>query len=139
MIRTIEEMWEIALLALCVWREAQDQTIPAKRAVAWSVRNRVYNHVHWDGDDYPGVILKPKQYSSFNPGDPNAAKMPIKNDTAWIACLQIANDVYDGIGDNPIGAATHYYDKSLDANPPEWSQHMTHICDVGDFHFFLQP
>lgn len=133
---TIEEAWEVALLALCVWREARDQTIAAKAGVAWSIRNRV-QHPTWWGTDYQSVILKPKQYSSFNPGDPNATKFPIgEKPEIWQACLMAAEKAYRAIGENPIDNATSYFDKSMDADPPAWAARMTHVCDIDALRFF---
>ena len=133
---TVEEAWELSLLALCIWREAQGEITEAKRAVAWAIRNRVKNGVVWDGVDYPSVILKPKQFSCFNPGDPNAVKFPASNDTSWQASLMAAEAAYRGLGDDPTGGATHYFDKSMDAAPPAWAAKMTHLCDIGNFNFY---
>lgn len=132
---TIEEAWEVSLLALCIWREARGETVAAKRAVAWAIRNRVQKPSWW-GTDYPSVILKKWQFSSFNANDPNAVKFPASNDTSWQASQMAAADAYQGRGDNPVGEATHYFDKSLDANPPAWAAKMTHVCDIGNFHFY---
>lgn len=133
------DLYNIILLALCNWREAQNQSTAAKMGQAWSVRNRVERPGFWDwGDSYSSVILKPFQYSSFNHNDPNALKLPYETDTSWQQCLSIAQDVYQGISEDPVSGATHYYDSSLDAHPPEWatSGKMEHIVDLGAFRFF---
>lgn len=124
------------LWALCVWREARNQTHAAKVAVARSILNRV-NHPSWWGVDLVSVILKPWQYSSFNKNDPNAVKLPQETDTSWVDSLQAVEDVLGG-GTDPTGGATSYFDKSLDSNPPKWATDgsMTHTADIGDFHFY---
>lgn len=130
----MNEMYETILLALCVWREARNQSTDAKRAVAWSIKNRVLNPTWW-GTDWVSVILKPFQYSSFNRNDPNAVKLPILTDNSWQACMEIAQEVHNG-GTDTTNGATHYFDKSLDNNPPTWVNEMVHTCDIGDFHFY---
>lgn len=133
------EMYEVVLLGLCTWREAQNQPKAAQIGQAWSVRNRVERPNFWDwGNSYASVILKPWQYSSFNHNDPNAVKVPFDTDESWQQCLGVALDVYQGLLNDPTAGCTHYYDKSLDAHPPEWATNgkMDHIIDLGAFRFF---
>jgi N-acetylmuramoyl-L-alanine amidase len=128
------DCWNIALLALCIWREARGEILAAKKGVAWSVKNRV-DHPSWWGDSYHTVILKPKQYSSFNPGDVNAVKFPDEHDTAWQACLQIALSVYTGESTDNTDGADHYYDTSIPA--PSWTAPpVVHKVDIGRLKFF---
>lgn len=130
-----QQAYEFSLLALCIWREARGEVVPAKFGVAWSIRNRALKPSWW-GTDFTSCILKPKQYSSFNPGDPNAVKWPMPADTSWLACLQAAQAAYAGVGDDPTGGATHYFDRSMDANPPIWSKTMSHMIDIGHLRFY---
>lgn len=134
---TAEQMYEFVLLALCNWREARGEPIEAKTAQAWTVRNRAMQSAWW-GKDWCSVILKPFQYSSFNRNDPNATKLPTPEDSSWQDCLKVAEVVYTGIGVDPTGGATHYYDKSLDNHPPLWATDgsMVQTTDVGSFRFF---
>ena len=128
--------YEKVLLALVLWREARGEPIDAKRAVAWSIRNRV-NHPTWWGGDWATVITKKEQYSSMtHNGDPNCTKWPTATDTSWLACLEIAEAVYSESGTDPTNGATHYFDKSLDAAPPAWVASMVHTLDSGGFHFY---
>ena len=132
-------MYDAILLAVCCWREAQNQPRAVQIAQAWSVRNRVDRPGFWDwGDSYSTVILKPWQYSSFNRNDPGALKLPEDTDLSWQQCLGVAQDVYQGITSDPTGGCTHYYDKSLDAHPPDWATNgkMEHVIDLGAFRFY---
>lgn len=130
-------MYNIVLLGICTWREAQNQPRVAQVGQAWSVRNRVDRPGFWDwGDSYASVILKPFQYSSFNHNDPNALKIPADTDPSWIQCLAIAQDVYQGISEDPTSGSTHYFDSSLDANPPAWAAKMEHVIDLGQLRFY---
>jgi N-acetylmuramoyl-L-alanine amidase len=131
------QMYELVLLAIVVWREARGESIEAKRAVAWSIRNRV-QHPGWWGSGWVGVILKPFQYSSFNHNDVNAVKWPSVDDASWNDCMTVANEVYSGNCGDTTDGATHYFDKSLDAHPPDWATDgsMVRTVDVGSLHFW---
>jgi N-acetylmuramoyl-L-alanine amidase len=123
------------LLALVVWREARGEIEAAKVGVAWTIRNRVMKPGWW-GTSWISVILKPFQFSSFNHSDPNATKMPDEDDHSWDDSLNAAYSVYTlGVND-PTGGATHYFDKSLDSNPPSWAAELSHKCDIGNLHFY---
>lgn len=136
-ISTPQQCFEIALLALCIWREARGEPLDAKQAVAWAIRNRVTNPSWW-GNSWQSVILKPWQFSSFNAGDPNAVKWPQETDSSWQASLGFANDVWHGTGVDPTGGATHYFDNSLDNHPPGWATDgsMQHCADIGALRFY---
>lgn len=131
-----QQIWEQALLALLLWREARGEAFETKRVVAWSVKNRV-SHPSWWGGDWSSVMTKRDQYSSMTfTGDPNTTKWPQPIDTSWIACMDVAAEVYSVNGPDMALGSTHYFDKSLDANPPAWASSMTHVLDSGNFHFY---
>lgn len=134
---TAADMYDIVLLGLCVWRESRNQTRIAQIGVAWSVKNRVLKPSWW-GKDYADVILKPYQYSSFNAKDPNATKLPLPTDESWQQCLEIAQDVYQGITTDPTEGSTHYFDASLDSHPPDWSTSgaMEHTLNIDELRFW---
>lgn len=116
-----QQAYEVSLLALCIWRESRGQTILAKLGVAWSIRNRV-NHPGWWGTDWASVITKRWQFSSMTaPGDVNLVAWPLPVDTSWHASLDAAQQAYSGTGTDPTNGATHYFDQSLDSNPPNWA------------------
>ena len=130
--------WDKALLALTLWREARGEIVDAKKAVGCCIRNRVRNP-RWWGTDYSSVMTKRWQFSSLTAaGDPNLIQWPNPIDTAWQACMQIADDVYNDVLVDTTNGATSYYDKSLDGNPPTWATDgsLAHKCDIGNFHFF---
>ena len=122
---------------LCIWREARGEILDAKRGVAWSIRNRVQRPGWW-GASWDGVILKAKQYSSFNPGDPNATKIPYLNDPSLPDCFAAAEEVFNSAGSavDPTLGATSYFDKSMDANPPPWAAMMMHTTTLGGLRFY---
>ena len=126
--------------ALLLWREARGEDFQTKRAVACSIRNRV-EHPSWWGQGWCGIMFKKWQYSSMTaPNDPNLVKFPQANDTSWIASMDVADEVYNGPMVDSANGATHYFDKSLDENPPAWikAANMEFIMDSGNFHFYRE-
>jgi hypothetical protein len=133
-----QQAYDFGMLPLVAWREAQDQGYAGMFAVCCVARNRVNNPSIY-GWDYPSVIMKKWQFSSFNWNDPNSQKEPhTDTDAAFGVALQAAVDCYTG-ADDTTGGATVYYDRSLDPDSrPDWATDGSHTatCDIGDFHFF---
>jgi spore germination cell wall hydrolase CwlJ-like protein len=111
-----DQLSELVLLELCMWREARGEGSLGKRGVAHVVSNRVKSGRTWHQ-----VILKPYQFSSFNANDPNSEKWPADDDQAWIDCCQIAQRVYLGADYDITAGATFYFSPPL-TKPPiaEW-------------------
>lgn len=135
MVYALDQIYEMFLLALCIWREARGEILDAKRGVAWVVRNRAA-HPSWWGSDFISVILKPAQFSSFNANDPNAVKWPSPADASWIASLEIAAEVFAGAVPDPTGGATYYFDDSIAENPPAWAAQLEPCAKIGRLNFF---
>ncbi len=137
---TLEQVYEVFLLALVIWREARGEILAAKYGVAWVVMNRTKHPGWWGGPSTVSVILKPFQFSSFNHNDPNATRWPSPLDTSWEASLQIAADMYAGQGQDPTSGAVYYFDRSLDNNPPVWAidGSTVHTADIGNLHFYAR-
>ena len=133
---TAEQCYELALLMLCIWREARGEGAPGQYAVAWTIKNRVARG-GWFGKTWVEVILKAKQFSSFNADDPNAVKFPDPmTDASYGPCLMAAKHVYDGSAPDPTGGATYYFDDSMAANPPSWAKAFTKTVKIGRLNFF---
>lgn len=132
------DFYDLFLMALCVWREARGESMEAKRAVAWVIRNRADKPSWWGGPSIASVVLHPYQFSSFNHNDPNATKMPTPQDPAWIASLIAAYEAYAKSSNDISEGSVDYFDKSMDANPPPWAidGSLEHVCDLGSFHFY---
>ena len=129
--------WDFSLLCLCIWREARGEPLATKECVAWVIKNRV-QHPAWWGHTWAGVILMQWQFSSFNPGDPNAAKFPFTGDPAWQDSITAAANVYGNTRPDPTEGSTSYFDESLDANPPKWATDGSneHVMDSGRLRFW---
>jgi N-acetylmuramoyl-L-alanine amidase len=127
------DTYSIVLLAICTWREAQNQLPVAWLGVIWSILNRAAVAAWWNGhkaDDIPAVILMPYQFSSFNSADSNATKLPKLTDPVFFKILAMAQ----GPGPDPTGGATHYY--STDIAAPAWAAEMTFTIQLGAFRFY---
>ncbi|MBA0088348.1 MAG: cell wall hydrolase [Acidobacteria bacterium Pan2503] len=132
---------DLVMLMMLIGREAGNQTDEAMLAVAWTVRNRVLRPGFWNwGTDWETVMEARWQYSSINgsPADPNLQKYPNLHVEPWERCLAIAELVYNGEVNDPTQGATHYYDASLELEPPNWARSgkLEKTVDIGAFHFF---
>lgn len=115
-------------LAVCVWREARNQSDRGMRLVAQTVENRVTDR-RWP-DDYVSVITQPFQFSSWNLNDPNARLWPHPDDRAWPRCVAAADAVLNT--EAPFTTANHYHVRGLD---PSWRD-VTKIVAVEGAHVF---
>jgi N-acetylmuramoyl-L-alanine amidase len=126
------------LLALCLMGESRNQGCEGMLAVAWVVMNRVAKPCWW-GSNVREVILRPWQFSCFNSNDPNREMMP-----TWLEepdahppmpdCLRLADQVLEGLTEDPTGGATHYYERHI--AEPAWVRTMRLTCEIGDHKFF---
>lgn len=128
------QAWEFSLLALCIWREARGEPYQGKLGVAWVIRNRAL-HPSWYGHDWEEIILKPSQFSSFNPNDPNAVKFPgdPAKEPDWAECLSVAQDVYSNAIADPTGGAINYH--AISAHP-DWADKMNFTVQLGNHRFY---
>jgi spore germination cell wall hydrolase CwlJ-like protein len=134
----VKTAYGLALMAVCIWREARNQSRDGKIAVAWVIRNRAEHPTWWGGPDIASVVTKPKQFSCFNADDPQVALWPSINDGGFRECMEIADAVLAGGTQDPTSGADHYYAKWMDAKgvTPAWAASYTHVKDIGDHRFF---
>ena len=118
-------------LAKTIYGEARGESIETMFAVGWVIRNRLKSGRH--GKTYKGVVLQSKQFSCWNKNDPNykVIKGAIKG-RHWEVCIGVAIIVMQlSERHNPIPGVHHYYDKSLDNNPPFWAKDGEYIVVYG--------
>ncbi|MBI4463394.1 MAG: cell wall hydrolase [Acidobacteria bacterium] len=136
------------LLAICLFGEARGEDDATRRAVAQVVLNRAWHPHRVFGsradagleENLRRVILKPRQFSCFNPEDPNYVKLlrPLDYEApaVWGACLRCAEQALaeasqpDTITDN----SDHYLDNSL--QPPPWANPAKQTARIGRLHFY---
>ncbi|MDP9709279.1 UNVERIFIED_ORG: spore germination cell wall hydrolase CwlJ-like protein [Pseudomonas fluorescens] len=128
------------VLARTLWGEARGESLAGKIAVAWTIRNRVFDGKtnSWWGEGYAGVCQKPYQFSCWNKGDPNypflsgAREIPFRE---LAQCRIAADQVIDGKVSDPTGGATHYYALSM-KTPPAWAAKAKQTLLLGGHVFF---
>ena len=122
-----EHKENIYYLASTVYGEARGENITTKTVVAWSIRNRA----EIKKTNIYDIVTKKSQYNCWDKGDPNykATTNPLEharkngNWNIWRNCLNVSKKVLESsISDDASQGATHYYDKSIDSNPPDWSK-----------------
>lgn len=108
--------WEIAIAALCAWRENRG----GDKLGMQSVLNSLCNRAAFKKTSLATEALKKLQYSSMTaPGDPNLVLFPDKTDTRFQLALAMAEQAVAGTLPDITGGATHYYALSM-SKPPYW-------------------
>ncbi|MGB5217102.1 MAG: cell wall hydrolase [Smithella sp.] len=89
------------IMAITLWAETRGEPRDGKIAVASVIIERV-NHRDWDGHTVQEVCLWPKQFSCFNPDDPQRPKLvnmaqnfgaSILVDVQFEICYEIASGI----------------------------------------------
>ena len=146
------------LLAMCLFGEARGEDDRTRRAVAQVALNRARHPHRVFGsrrdaslpnsglpnvgleDNLRRVILKPWQFSCFNPDDPNYAKLlrPLdyEEPAVWARCLECARQAL-AAADQPdtlTANSDHYFDESL--QPPSWAKPAQQTARIGRLRFY---
>lgn len=126
-------------LARTVYGEARGEPVRGKEAVAAVVMNRVARAMErggwWWGSSVVDVCRRPFQFSCWNAGDPNRAKVERadESDREFASCVRIARRAVSGALDDPTFGATHYHAKG--AAPP-WAAGREPSAVVGRHKFY---
>lgn len=131
---------EVDVMARTLWGEARSEGSAGMEAVANVIMNRVAvaranGGTYWWGDNVITVCQKPYQFSCWNPGDPNRAKMMATDDTDihFATALRIARRaVYGNLPDMTRGA-THYHTVDI---LPFWAKGETPVFAIGRHKFY---
>jgi len=135
------EQIPIVVLTAALWGEIRSGKLEEIAAVGCAIRNR-RNSGRW-GDTWKDVLLFPKQFSCFNPGNVNEAKMRDPNHSegplgrlAWRRCQAIAQVIMDDVLPDNTGGATHYLTPEA-AERVHWDDRMMVTRIIGG-HIFLR-
>ena len=109
-------------LAKTIYGEARGESIETMFAIGWVIRNRVQAKRY--GSTYKDVVLQLKQFSCWNKDDHNYKVIrEVVKGRIWEVCIGVAIVVMQSVEKhNPVIDVRHYYDKSLDSNPPFWAE-----------------
>ena len=146
--KPIEDQDLLVLFAMCIFGEARGESLIARRAVAQVVLNRAQHpHVVFGSKNcgqfdanLRAVILRPGQFSSLYPGDPNYQKLwfPLAHSApqVWERCLQCASDALAAkdCADTLTANSDHYFDDSI--LPPSWASPAKQTVKIGRLNFF---
>jgi len=123
-------------LARTVYGEARGEGVRGMEAVANVVMNRA-GAGGWWGDTVLSVVMKPFQFSVWNPGDPNRAlilgKFPYQGDAIFDQAWEIAGDAMALELADITGGATHYHADSI---LPVWARDQVPVAEIGRHVFY---
>ena len=140
-------LFDMETLARSLWGEARGESAEGQAAVAWAMRNRVLAaraFIARQGRAHPlfgdgtlvGACRAPRQFSAWNPGDPNAAKLAKAGfeDAAYCRAFAIGAQVWAGLISDPTGGATHYHRHDIE---PVWAKSMKPTALIGAHMFYV--
>lgn len=156
---------EATVLAQTIWGEARSHGEEGMRAVGHVVLNRAQSgHPRLFGSGVIGAATKDKQFSCWNPGDPNRDRMAHMTEidqqirsgltpdgtplqvwmktgegqeySAWIEAKRIARSILAGKSSDPTGGALFYHTTAVH---PKWSARMTPIGQIANHIFYRGP
>lgn len=124
----IEQQPLPVLRRMLLWGEARGESAAGKLAILCVVNNRVTG-----GSTWKSVILAPKQFSSFNPTDPNRDKLLHAHEiepNSWAAIDAICELWESGATIDITEGADHYYAYKVvtpawGRGSPQWQETVT--------------
>lgn len=136
--KSFDEVSDDVLLGMLVYGEARNAPDYIQEMIARTVYSRSGKGKWW-GNTPREVILKPWQYSCFNPNDPNRAKMlnpsayePV---SVWERCYSSAQraSAQATSGTGPSSGATHFYTCSVSKGKesrtsPSWADGINPVA-----------
>lgn len=137
------ETWdEVGLLALLIWSEARGEPVEGQVAVGHVVLNR-RRRGGWYGNTVHEVILKPWQFSWFNPFTTGPAAEPSEDWGSSLPAIPVvggdllllARNVLAGNGPDPTGGATHFHATWMTVLPA-WAGSMRVLGEIGQHRFY---
>jgi spore germination cell wall hydrolase CwlJ-like protein len=123
----------IDVLARTLWGEARGEGAAGMAAVAAVIVNRLRRPARF-GHDVAAVCQAARQFSCWNEGDANRAKLLAVDarDAAFAAALRIARRALAGALADPVDGACHYHAAGV---APRWARGRAPCAVVGR-HFF---
>ncbi|QKS31490.1 MAG: cell wall hydrolase [Candidatus Accumulibacter similis] len=129
---------EIQIVAKTLWGEARGEGKFGMEAVASVIVNRL-RRKYRRCDTAAEVCLDPQQFSCWNSGDPNRAKMKALNnnsiDAEYRLALQVAAQALGGGLPDPTHGALHYVARTLRSRP-NWLLGKTPCLVMGNHEFY---
>jgi hypothetical protein len=132
---TPENAVDIVMSAICCWKEARGESLPAKIAQMCVIRNRVVRK--WGGAQSAlDVVTQKWQFSAMSaPGDANLVKWPHSGDGSWANSLYAATYVLTEDPADITKGAVFYHDISIEGPPAAWGN-VVKTAEFGRFRFY---
>ena len=113
---------DLLVFAETIYGEARGSSRLGKRAVAHVMLNRWRDPTRRRDHSLAATCLRWRQFSAWNKGDPNRAKMQetTVDDRVFRWCFVAALEAIDGI--DPTSGATHYHTRAVS---PKWARGET--------------
>ncbi|AWZ00515.1 spore cortex-lytic enzyme [Rhodobiaceae bacterium] len=124
---------DVDILARTLWGEARGENREGREAVASVIMNRVASSRYPDAA--AKVCQQNKQFSVWNFGDPNRAKIlaVTVGDPVFKECLAIAERAVSGSLIDKTGGATHYHTTAI---RPYWAEEEKISARIGSHIFY---
>lgn len=128
--------WDTEIAARTTWGEARGEGPDGIQAVASAIINRFRAGKWFSTHTLAGCCLLASQFSCWNTNDAN---LPLllrtdENDILLALCRDAIQKALDGLPDDPVRGATHYYAGGISA--PAWAANATFCGQVGHHLFF---
>lgn len=123
--------FNVAVAALCAWREARGEPTDGIRAVLHVIDNRA----KLTGKSWAEIVYAKWQFSSMTAtGDPQLTLVPKAPDEHFETCCALADLIFDGGEADISEGATHYFADSIP--PPKWAEEMKMTVKIGHHTFY---
>lgn len=138
----LDKLSDDALAVITIWGEARGEPPEGKAAVASVIKNRMKNRHQSDGT-VRGTVLKPKQFSMFNPGDPNLKAFQemigtITPDSKEAQELKDIQEIWSQVKKTPLQFDANLY--HAEGVEPSWakSEKVKPITKIGNHLFYKE-
>lgn len=127
-------------MAMTIWGESRGENLYSQFLTGWTIHNRWWEK-GWYGDTIKDVILKPKQFSCWNEGDPNRVKMLLEMDKCedggcskeMDQAMYIADGILTGRVINTSQGVNHYHANTV---KPFWAKGREPLIVEGNHLFY---
>jgi spore germination cell wall hydrolase CwlJ-like protein len=126
---------DVYVLARTLWGEARGEGRAGMEAVACVILNRADKRERRWPNEVAKVCQQPKQFSCWNPDDPNLARLQRvdASDPTFKMALEVAGIAVAGMLPDPTGGANHYHTAAVQ---PDWSEGEQPVATIGRHKFF---
>jgi len=126
---------DMDVMSRTLYGECRGEPHKGQIAVAWVIRNRLKRPKRF-ARTIAGICKQSFQFSCWNSGDPNRAKLDAlpANDATLLKLRAVCIDVLGGFVEDPTDGAQFYYATSIPA--PAWADGHEPSVVIGRHAFF---